>query len=159
MSFGIDKAMRRKGAIVGADPQRHSGLRGVTQDLSRRLVHGATIELLTEALHKLVTLCYEHDRAGFVNICSITGRLLIPAPMGRAGRVRWGLYPSEGIALGIILRERQAAGVALFVYDRSRRAWLVNLEDFHNRRTALAYLKSFPISVEEFRLAYAKAVG
>jgi len=47
----------------------------------------------------------------------------------------------------------------LFVYDRNRRAWLVNLEDCPTQRAALAYLKAYPISQEEFRLAYAKALA
>ncbi len=159
MSFGIIKTLERKGPIVRADPHRHSGLRGVAQNLSRRLLYAGTVELLTESLHRLVVLVYEQDGAGYINICGVAGRLLIPAPMGRSGRALWGLYPSEGITLGIILRERQAAGVALFVYDRNRRAWLVNLEDCPNKRAALAYLKAYPISQEEFRLAYVKVVG
>jgi len=158
MTFDIVQTLKRKGPIVQASPQRHSALRGVAQNLSLRLVHSATIELLTEALHKLVVLCYEQDSVGYFNVDGVTGRILIPVPHGRAGRPLWGLYPSEGITLGIILRERQATGVALFLYDRSRRAWLLNLRDFHNKRTALAYLKACPISVEEFRLAYAKAM-
>jgi len=159
MSFGIVKTLERKTPIVQADPPRHSGLRGVAQNLSRRLIHGATIELLTESLHRLVVLVYDQDGAGYINMDGVTGRLLIPVPWGRNGRSLWGLYPSEGIALGYILRQRQATGVALFVYDRNRRTWSVNLEDCPTQRAALTYLKSYPIRQEEFRLAYAKSVA
>jgi len=159
MSYNIIRTLERKTPIVQAAPPRHSGLRGVAVELSRRLLYAGTIELLTESLHRLVTLAYEQDGLGYINVDGVTGRLLIPAPMGRAGRSLWGLYPSEGVALGYILRQRQATGMALFVYDRSRRAWLVNLEDCPNKRAALAYLKAYPISQEEFRLAYAKALG
>ncbi len=159
MSYGIVKTLERKTPILQAAPPRHTGLRGVAQNLSRRLLYAGTIELLTESLHRLIVLCYEQDGAGYLNMDGVTGRLLVPAPWGRAGRSLWGLYPSEGIALGCILRQRQAAGVALFVYDRNRRAWLVNLEDCPNKRAALAYLKAYPISQEEFRLAYVKVVG
>jgi len=159
MSYGIVKTLERKTPILQAAPQRHSGLRGVAQNLSRRLLYAGTVELLTVSLHRLIVLCYEQDGAGYLNMDVVTGRILIPVPHGRNGRSLWGLYPSEGITLGYILRQRQAAGVALFVYDRNRRAWLVNLEDCPTQRAALAYLKEYPISQEEFRLAYVKVVG
>ena len=159
MSENIVRTLERKTPIVQAAPDRHTGLRGVSENLSRRLVDQATIELLTEALHRLVVLAYDADAAGFVNVDGVTGRLLIPAPWGRAGRAKWGLYPSEADTLRHILRGRQATGLALFVYDRGRRSWLVNLADFPTQRHALAYLKKHPIGVEEWRVAYKQVMG
>ena len=159
MSYDIVRTLQRKQSVVQAAPPRHTGLRGVAVDLSRRLIHAGTIELLTESLHRLVTLCYEQDGAGYLNIDGVTGRILIPVPQGRTGRSLWGLYPSEAIALGYILRQRQATGVGLFVFDKSRRTWLVNLADCPNERSALAYLKAYPILQVEFRLAYARALA
>jgi hypothetical protein len=158
MSNGIVRTLARKEPIVKAQPDRHTGLRGVAENLSRRLYDEATIELLTEALHRLVSLAYEADAAGFVNIDGVTGRLLIPAPMGKAGHKLWGLYPSERKTLGRILRVRQEAGDALFVYDRGRRAWCVNLAHYPTRRAALAYLQQHPIGLEEYRLAHKQAM-
>jgi hypothetical protein len=155
----IVKTLERKTPIAEAAPNRYMGLRNVAASLDRRLADQATIELLTEALHRLVVLVYAQDSMGFVNVDGITGRILLPVPMGRAGRSIWGLYPSEGDALRTILRGRQAAGSALFLYDRGRRCWLLNLAEFANQRAALAYLKHCPITLEEFRVAHAKALG
>ena len=159
MSNGIVRTLARKEPVVKAAPERHTGLRGVAENLSRRVYDQATVELLTEALHRLVALAYEADAAGFVNVDGVTGRLLIPAPMGKAGHKQWGLYPSERKTLGIILRGRQAAGNGLFLYDRGRRAWCVNLAQYPTRRAALAYLKHRPIELEEYRVAHNQAAG
>lgn len=155
MTTGIIHQLARKGAIVAAQPDRHTGLRAVAERLDRRLVDAATIELLTEALHRLAVLCYEQDAAGFVNVDGVTGRILIPVPWGRAGRSKWGLYPSEGDTLRSILHHRRKSNTApLFVYNRQRRAWFVNLEHYPDRSAAFEYLKRNPISVEEYRLHY-----
>lgn len=155
MSANIIPTLQRKAPIVAAKPKRHTGLRAVAEQLDRRLVDAATIELLTEALHRLAVLCYEQDAAGFVNVDGVTGRILIPVPWGRAGRSRWGLYPSEADTLRSILRERRKSNTApLFVYDRARRSWLLNLGGYVDLRAALHYLKTQPISVEEYRLHY-----
>lgn len=159
MDLRIIKTMDRKTPIVKATPDRHIGLRNLAVNLSRRLYDQATIELLTEALCRLVTLAYDADAAGYVNIDGVTGRLLIPAPWGRSGRSLWGLYPSEGDTLRLILRGRQSTGDSLFVYDRGRRSWLVNLHDYPDVQRALAYWKECPISGEEYRLAYKKVMG
>ena len=49
---------------------------------SLRLADAGMVELLTEALHRLITLAYERDDAGWVNVDPVTKRLLIPAPWG-----------------------------------------------------------------------------
>ena len=161
MNFGITRTLARKEDVIAAAPDRHTGLRGVAKNLSLRLVDKATIELLTEALCRLVVLAYDHDRAGYIKIDGVTGRLLIPAPWRRAGRSKWGLYPSEADTLRLILqgRMRPKAVAPLFVYDKGRRSWLVNLDAYPDEAAAQAYIERYPISVEEFRIAHKRATG
>lgn len=155
MSTSIIQTLTRKAPLVAAKPKRHTGLRAVAEQLDRRLVDAAAVELLTEALHRLAVLCYEQDAAGFVNVDGVTGRILIPVPWGRAGRGKWGLYPSEADTLRSLLHHRRKSSTApLFVYDRARRSWLLNLGGYPDLRAALHYLKTQSISVGEYRLHY-----
>lgn len=159
MSNGIIRTLKRKSAILETVPNRHTGLRAIADNLDRRLTYQAHIELLTEALHRVVTLVYARDAIGMIHADETTGRILIPVPWGRAGRSMWGLYPSEGDTLKIILRSRQAIGGSLFLYDRERRAWCVNLAEYPTERDAFAWLKDYPITAIEFRAAQLKALG
>ncbi len=153
MTNGLVHTLTRKERIVDAQPGRYGYLRAAADTLDRRLVDAATVELLAEALYRLVDLVYSQDAAGWVTVDGATGRILIPAPWGRAGRSAWGLYPSEGDTLRSILRHRRRGPVPpLWVYNRERRAWFVNLEAYPDLRSALAYLKAQPIGIEEYRL-------
>jgi hypothetical protein len=146
--------LRRKDPLVVARPARHKGgPRRIADNLSRRLADGATVELLTEALHRLVALVYEQDAAGWVNADPVTGRILIPVPWGRLGKRKWGLYPSEADTLRSILRERRKGPAApLFMYDAGARSWLVALAEYPTAGAALAYLRQRPITVDEYRI-------
>lgn len=158
MDLGIIRTLERKGAVVQAAPDRHTGLRRVAQTLDRRNADAAHVELVTEALHRLAELVYQEDGAGWVNCDPVTGRLLIPAPWGKAGRAMWGLYPSEGMTLNAILRSRQGrrGHTAWLWYDRDRRCWAVDLAAYPTMAAALEYLAAHPIAVEEWRHFYAK---
>jgi hypothetical protein len=149
---GIFHALERKAAISNADPQRHTALRAVADQLSKRNVDAATCELLNEALSRLVQLAYETDAGGLCNIDGATGRFLIPLPFGRNGHAKWGLRPQEANILRQILFDWQAAEPpALLFYDRSRRAWFVDIAHFSNAGIAKAWLRSHQITVAVYR--------
>lgn len=154
--MSIIPTLNRKEGVVMAKPDRHTGFRAFAENLDRRLGVAATIELVTEALQRLAELAYQVDRAGWVNADPVTGRLLIPAPWGKAGMGKWGLYPSEGRTLRAILQNRQfrKGHVPLFVYDFERRCWGVNLHDYPDLRSAAGYLWAYPLTVEEWRRFY-----
>lgn len=154
---GIVNTVARKETISKADPQRHTAISRAAQALSLRNVDQATTELLNEALARLVLLAYERDETGALcNVDGATGKVLIPLPWGRAGYQKWGLSASEADTMRAIMFTRQRVGVPLFFFDRSRRAWFVNLEDYPDGKVVLTQLKEWEIGVEEYRQARAK---
>jgi len=48
---------------------------------------------------------------------------------------------------------------ALLFYDRSRRAWLVNLQDYPDRQAAAAWLTRYPVTVGGYRAARARVLS
>lgn len=155
----IVQTIRRKGYITAAHPQRHSTLRNAAQALSRRNADGAIAELLNEALQRLVALCYEVDEGGLCNVDSVTGRILIPLPWGRAGYARWGLKPQEGNIMRRVMFAWQRSGLPLFTYDRSRRAWFLNVYDFPTVAVAANWLTQHQIDIAMYRAAREQVLG
>jgi hypothetical protein len=156
---GILGELGRKIAISNADPKRSTSLRAVADQLSKRNVDQATCELLNEALARLVQLAYETDAGGLCNIDGATGRFLIPLPFGRNGHAKWGLRPQEANILRQILFDWQLEPPALLFYDRSRRAWFVDVAQFGSAGIAKSWLRSHQITVAVYRAARAKRVG
>jgi hypothetical protein len=152
MSNGIVRVVERKRGLAIAAPERHGAVRSAAQNLSRRNVDAAITELLNEALSRLTALCYERDDGGVLcNIDPATGRVLVPLPWGRVGYRKWGLTPTESNVMRAIMFTRQGRGVPLFFYDRSRRAWFLNIRDFSIGAVVLAQLKEWEITVGEYR--------
>lgn len=153
------KTISRKESIVQAAPARHSALRKAAEALSLRNVDQAICELMNEALARLAQLAYEQDSGGFCNIDRATGKLLIPLPFGRLGHAKWGMRPIEAVILRQILFDWQRAGAALFVYDKSRRAWFVDLRTFVDAPAANRWLTHHQIDVGVYRAARVKKLG
>ena len=151
--------MERKVSISNATPQRFTGLRAAAQSLSLKNVDQATCELMNEALARLVLLAYEQDAGGFCNVDEATGKLLIVAPWGRNGYARWGLRPQEANILRQVLFDWVQPSPCLLQYDRTRRAWFVNLQAFPNYHLAKRWLTQHQISVGVYRAARAKRIA
>jgi hypothetical protein len=149
-------ALERKATISNAQPERYSALRQAAENLSRHNVDAATCEVLNEALARLIQLAYTVDTGGLCNVDGATGRFLIPLPFGRNGAAQWGIRPSEANILRQILFDWQTEPPALLMYERSRRAWFVNLTEFGGVGIAKAWLRSHQISVGLYRSARAK---
>lgn len=151
--------VQRKGDIVAAKPQRHTALRKAAETLSRRNVDQAVVELLNEALGACVRLVYERNDDGTPSsVDHVTARILVPLPWGRAGCARWGLRRMEGDVMRKVMLARQD-GPGLFLYDRSRRSWFLNVTDYPSLRSALGYVAQQPIGVREYRQCLAELVG
>lgn len=150
MTNSIIRAVARKEIVAQASPQPRTTLQRAAETLSRRNVDNATIELLNEALARVTLLCYERDEGGVLcNVDGATGKVVIPLPWGRGGYKRWGISVTEADAMRAIMFARQRNGVALFSFDRSRRAWYLNLRDY----PALPRLSEWTISLAEYREA------
>lgn len=153
----ILRTVTRKQGIAQASPERHTALRRASEELSRRNVDAAIVELLNEALARLTVLCYERDEEGALcNVDPATGRVLIPLPWGRAGFAKWGLTVSEAGTLRGIMFIRQRRGLPLFFYERNRRAWYLNIVEYRSGSLVLAQLKEWEISIAEYREARVK---
>lgn len=151
-SNGVQRTLQRKADILAAHPKRHTAIRRAAESLTRRNADQAIAELLNEALQACVRLCYERNDDGTpANVDGVTARILVPLPWGKAGHRRWGLRRGEAEALRAILFARQAQGNGLFLYDRSRRSWYLNVADYPTLRLAGGYVAQHPIGVTEYR--------
>jgi len=156
---GLAMTMERKVGLSVAAPQRHTGLRAAAQSLSLRNVDQAICELMNEALARLVALAYETDSGGYCNMDGATGKLLIPLPWGSNGATRWGLRPQEANIMRQVLFDWEQCAPSLLRYDRTRRAWFVNLRDFSNYHLAKQWLAVRQVTVGAYRNARAKRLG
>ena len=154
MTNSIVRMVERKGSIATAQPDRHTTIQRAAEALSLRVVDAAIVEVLNEALARLTVLCYERDDNGvLVNVDAPTGRICVPLPWGRAGYAKWGLTFSEGEVMRRIMFTRQAQGLPLFFFERSRRAWYLNLKEYPSGKRVVAQLKEWEITVGEYRKA------
>lgn len=155
----INEVMERKAQLSKATPTRHATLRAVAETISLKNVDQSICELFNEALARLVLLVYETDAGGLCNIDVTTGRILIPLPFGRLGHAKWGLRPSEANILRQVLFDWQYPGPALFLYDKTRRAWFVNLYDYGDVDAAKVWLGKHQVSIAVYRSARAKRIA
>lgn len=155
--------MERKAGIASATPDRHTTLRAAAENLSRRNIDAAVVELLMEAVQRVTLLAYERDEDGLCNVDSVTGKLLIPAPWGRNGYKSWGLRPVEGVCLREVMQRRQLPSgdrpPGLFLYDRYGRTWNLNMFDFDRMPDGQGYWQKWPITVGEYRAAHRQRLG
>jgi hypothetical protein len=161
---GIFAKLERKAAISTAAPERHTVIQRVAEALSRRNADAAIVELFSEAVQRLTQLAYERDDDGaWSNIDAVTWRLLIPAPWGRAGHRSWGITSTESVVLREMIFSRQAQedgrGPGLWLYDRARRAWRLNLFDYDQPADGLRYWQRWPLSVADYREARSRRLA
>lgn len=153
MQYRIPAELARSEAITQAQPDRFAPLRAVAKNLSRRGVAQAKAELVNQALLTLADLIYEADTDGRPANVDPDGRILVPLPWGRLGHKAWGLRRTEANALRWLMLQRYATqNEPLWVYDAAGRTWLVNLA--YTRRSALAYLRTMPVTLVEWRQAW-----
>ena len=157
---GLVKVLERKGGILSAQPARFTPLRQAAESLSRANIHRAHCEILNEAITRCTVMLYERDNTGrWVNI-DRSGQALIALPWGRAGQREWGLRRSEADVLRALLfvyqkRHDAGKGAALYLYGASERRWWLNLEDYPDEASGLAWVRSHPFTVRQWR-AYAE---
>ena len=156
MEFKVDQMPRelaRTEAMQQVQPDRYAPLRSVGQKLSMRGVAAAKVELVNGALLALVDMLFDADSDGVTPNVDQDGRILVPVPWGRAGGTAWGLRVTEQRTLNMIMRQR-TQGDALFIYDQEARSWLLG-RAYTTRRVAQAYLRMCPVTLGEWRAAWA----
>jgi hypothetical protein len=140
----------RKDTVEGSQPLRHTTIQRLAANLSRLNVDQATTELLNSAHCHLIELCYQRDETGhLVNVDPATGKVLVPLCWGKKGHAKWGLTSTEANAMRRIMFARMRDGVPLFFFERSRRAWYVDLGSY----AAMPVVAEWEIRVVELRLA------
>lgn len=80
MTMQIPAELARSEAIARTQPDRHSPLRAVAENLSRRGVAAAKVELVNLALVEFTTVLFDQDVDGITPNVDADGRILIPAP-------------------------------------------------------------------------------
>ena len=119
-------------------------------------VAAARVELLNEALHKLVIILYTVDQDGtLANVDAVTLRIRVPVPWGSSGGRLWGLRHWESECLSRIRPPRQTSWAKgqrppLFCYDAGGRSWHLNLPDYGSLQAASFWLKHSAITLAEF---------
>ncbi|MBP8291463.1 MAG: hypothetical protein KAX65_01745 [Caldilineaceae bacterium] len=164
-SFDMDKMPRelaRTEVITERQEQieRFSPLRALAQNLSRRGVAMAKVELMNQALATAVDLCLEEDPDGRpANVDHVTGIVIVPLPWGEAGYKLWGLRITECRQMRYILRARaERDRPPLFDYHPELRRWVFGRT--WTRRSAATYINHMPITLAEYRVAWdATATG
>jgi len=154
MNYVIPAELERTEAIAATSPPaRHTPLRQVAQKLTRRGVMGAKAELANNALVAFVDVLFDVDADQVYSNIDPDGRVMIPSPWGRNGAAQWGLRNTEQRAFSWLMRRRSATtDNPLFVFDQEFRQWFVGAD--YTRRTALAYLRAYPVTLSEFREAW-----
>lgn len=152
MAYQIPRELERTEAIQQARPAPHVALRQAAQALSRRGLAAAKAELVNNALLAYVELIFETDDDGVNPHIDTDGRLMVPAPWGRAGGRLWGLRNTEQRAFNHLMRRRQdEQNQPLFLYDDATRQWLVGR---YTKRSAMSYLRTMPVTLAEWREAW-----
>lgn len=152
-----EDALQRSHTALGTQPSRHTAQRfaDVAQSLSRRGLAAAHAETCNAALQRVVELAYAMDTDARLCNVDTDGRLLVPAPWGKAGYKRWGLRRREADTLRAILMARQTPQqgrpVPLFVYDTDSRAWYVNMQDYAEREQAWEYVRRYGVTSREYK--------
>jgi hypothetical protein len=153
----IIATVARKEQVSMVHPERYTVIQRAAENLSRRNVDQAVVELFSEAMQRLTILAYEQDDHGYCNIDPVTRRLLIPSPWGRNGHAKWGITSTESIVLREMIQQRQkqtdSRPPGLWLYDRERRAWRLNLFDYDTLADGQRYWQRSPLSVTEYREA------
>lgn len=152
----IQNELQRTEAVAGVHVERHTAqrLRSVAQSLNRRGVAAAKLELVNSAMLAFVEVLFDTDPDGVHANLDPDGLVLIPAPFGRAGGTKWGLRNTEQRTFAHVMRKRSIEENApLFVYLEDARRWYVGTG--YTKNTALAYMRTKPISLEEWRAAWA----
>ena len=153
LSYQIPNELARTEAIVQAQPDRHSPLRAVAQSLTRRGVAVAKVELVNTALAAFTEILFDVDPDGVEPNLDPDGRLLIPAPWGRAGGRLWGLRNTEQRAFAWLMRRRsESQNQPLYIYDVEGRQWLLGRG--YTRRSAMAYVRTMEVTLPEWRTAW-----
>ena len=132
-----------------------------TATLSRVGLAAAAAELCNAALQRLCELCYERDFDGSQPNMSATGRIELPAPMGKAGYQRFGLRRLESDVLRacLVAREGRQDMAPVFLYNPADRRWYVNLQAYPTEQAAQKALTLAPIGAREYRRQHDRLKG
>lgn len=156
-SNGILPTLTRKEAVATVQPPRYTALRSIAENLSRKNVDTAIVELYMEVMQRLTLLAYERSEGMLCNVDPITKRFLIGLPFGRNGHSKWGLSRNEGILMREMMQQRQAQTPdrppGLWQYDRTRKNWLLNLFDYDTVEDAQRYWAKYPLTIGQYREA------
>ena len=152
----------RKPAIRQADPPAHVPPRPMAATIAQKLTLAgwamARAEILNEALHNAILLCYERDTDGSLANVDRDDRIRVPLPWGSDGRKYWQLRRLEADVLRAVLLAWQTPApgqpVPLFSFDAGTRAWYLNLSDYPSADIACGWLRQRSVTSKAFKTHY-----
>jgi hypothetical protein len=151
----------RKPAIRQAEPPAHVPPRPTATIAQQLTLAGwamARAELLNEALHGAIMLCYERDTDGSLANVDRDDRIRVPLPWGSDGRKYWQLRRLEADVLRAVLLAWQTPQpgqpVPLWSFDAQTRAWYLNLSDYPAVQDALGWLRQRSVTSKAFKQQY-----
>jgi len=156
--FNLEKMPRELARVEAITERRDqveriTPLRAAALKLSRKGLAAAKVELVNHALALAVDLVLETDADGVRPHMDKDGRIAVPLPWTRTGGAAWGLRRTEQRSFNVIMRERSnRESQPLFLYDAESRGWLWGV---WSRHSAGAYLRNNPITLVEWRSAWA----
>ena len=159
----LPRELARSEQVQSARPapaveQRKGVLAAAAITLNRRGLAAAKTELANAALLELAKLLYAGDDDGApIHFDPATLRVLVPLPWGSNGYRAWGLRASEGRALRWVMLNRTICTdpAPWLDYDPEGRAWVINGRAYSRLGLAVAYLQTYPVTVQEWRAAAA----
>jgi len=114
--------------------------------INRSRLYLALTDMFNTKLGELITILYERDALGLVNVDSISGRVLCGVPWGSKKHTAWGLRATEADTMRRLMMNRQLIQnhIPLLVYDPDQRKWYLNFHDYQTVDQALTYCNDNP---------------
>jgi len=152
------KQLERGAEILtgNVSPRTRARMKARADEISRVGDLAAQVVPIESALMKAINILYEADTDGQpANFDLHTGQIWIALPWTKTGWKLYGLRDRESDLLRWILLRRLTNGSieSLFDYNQSARRWVLRSDIYPSKERALAWLKSDPVTVSEWRSA------
>ncbi len=147
----MNELLDRIGAVAKIIPDGlnpHKRLQAQAEQMDRAVTLGIGLNTATASLVALAGILFNRDGDRFVNMDTLTRRILIPVPWGSRGWKRWGLRKWEGECLRHVLIGRVVEGKPSLFY-LSGNVWSV-ARGFDDKEKALRWIHNHGPTLQEW---------
>lgn len=124
-------------------PERRTVLKPLAEAYSKKVLMQAHAENMNSVMKYVIETYYEEaDDGSYWNIG--TAGLIEPVPWGRNGYKRWGVNRmySECIRRELMRQQEQERLPCLYLFNKDRKRWHVNLTDYPTQEHAMGWLNA-----------------